>query len=625
MTIAAAQPNRYSYAGDGATLAFAYSSRFLADADLKVVVVTNATGAESAKTITTHYTVSGAGDAGGGTITMLTAPAVGETLVIYGDPVISQLVDPVNGDDLNVDATIEAPADKLTIIARRHKDRLDRTLRQPDGDTADMTALPAKVDRASQLLAFDASGNPIASAGTGGAPTSTFMATVLDDLTAADALTTLGVSAFSQTLLDDATASAALTTLGVSAFAKTLLDDVDATTARATLGVAASGTTRERLTASRNYYIATTGSDANDGLTVGAPWATFAHAHAVIRDTLDFNGWQVTVNVADGAYTETLALNGECTGQVYDSNYAYVGNVATPTSLSITNASVCISVWAGARVRVSGFYLISAGGYGLKVWENGRCEFGNLDFGPCTIGMQAAEGYLLGVSGCVISGGGDVFAVAEVGRATIDFGSGIYGLSGPPNFTTAFLNAGDTGCINIYTVVWSGTATGRSYLISNGGVITPATAKSAIPGNIQGVDAIAALVTRSVGQSIPSGAWTKVTNDTEMQDTNNNYDAAVNHRFTATDAGLYNIGINLNFTTSTAGCSLQCAIYKNGVLYLAGQARAPSTTGGFVSVPASPVYLAVGDYVEMWCFQDSGVAQTAGGSVGSFMSIVKIN
>jgi hypothetical protein len=68
---------------------------------------------------------------------------------------------------------------------------------------------------------------------------SAFAVTLLDDLTAGAALTTLGVSAFAQTLLDDANAGAALTTLGVSAYAQTILDDANAGAALTTLGISA--------------------------------------------------------------------------------------------------------------------------------------------------------------------------------------------------------------------------------------------------------------------------------------------------------------------------------------------------------------------------------------------------
>ena len=60
---------------------------------------------------------------------------------------------------------------------------------------------------------------------------------LIDDATAGDMLTTLGVSGFAKQLLDDASADVALSTLGVSTFAKTILDDTDATAMLTTLGV----------------------------------------------------------------------------------------------------------------------------------------------------------------------------------------------------------------------------------------------------------------------------------------------------------------------------------------------------------------------------------------------------
>lgn len=186
--------NRVSYAGDGTTMEFSFPNRFLADSDLAVLEVNNTTGAQTPKTLITHYTVTGAGDAAGGTITMLVAPATGVTLVAYRDPALTQPIDLVNGDPLDVDAGIERGFDRSTLQIQRVRDLIDRTMRLPEGDTgftaADME-LPAKVDRASLLLGFDADGKPMASAGTGGAATSAFMATFVDDATSNDGLTTL--------------------------------------------------------------------------------------------------------------------------------------------------------------------------------------------------------------------------------------------------------------------------------------------------------------------------------------------------------------------------------------------------------------------------------------------------
>lgn len=183
--------NRVSFSGNNVTTAFSFPYRFLADADLVVIETVITTGVQTTKTLTTHYTVSGAGDAAGGAVTMLTAPASTVTLTIYRDPAATQAVDLVENDPLPVEDSIETPLDKLTMMVQRLKDVDSRSLRQPEGDTANIDFLPAKVTRASMYLAFDADGDPIASSATDGVVASTFMETVLDDTTAAGARATL--------------------------------------------------------------------------------------------------------------------------------------------------------------------------------------------------------------------------------------------------------------------------------------------------------------------------------------------------------------------------------------------------------------------------------------------------
>jgi hypothetical protein len=70
---------KVSYAGNGSTTVFAYTFKIFADADLEVIV-RSATGTETTKSLTTHYTVSGAGADGGGNVTFGTAPVSGETV-----------------------------------------------------------------------------------------------------------------------------------------------------------------------------------------------------------------------------------------------------------------------------------------------------------------------------------------------------------------------------------------------------------------------------------------------------------------------------------------------------------------------------------------------------------------
>lgn len=130
--------NRVSFAGNGSTTVFSFPYYFQSQSDLKVIL-RDADGVETTKTLTTHYTVSGTLTnnvyASGGSVTMLTAPASGETLIIYRDPAITQGVDLVANDSLPAE-TLEQALDKAAMIAQRLDDRLDRTVGKSDGYTA---------------------------------------------------------------------------------------------------------------------------------------------------------------------------------------------------------------------------------------------------------------------------------------------------------------------------------------------------------------------------------------------------------------------------------------------------------------------------------------------------------
>lgn len=231
--------NRISYSGNGVTTAFSYPYQFLAAADLVVIERDTTTGVETTKALNTDYTVSG-GNGSSGTVTAVTAPASGKTWTIYNDPALTQSLD-LYENDVSPAETKERAWDRLTLIAQRLKDRIDRSVRLSEGfsssfDPSMPTDLPrggvlyvndatdglecgpgTAASRASKYLAFDSDGDPIASAGpVSGVPVSSFMETVLDDASAAAALTTLGVSAFIQTLLNDADAATARNTLGAS-------------------------------------------------------------------------------------------------------------------------------------------------------------------------------------------------------------------------------------------------------------------------------------------------------------------------------------------------------------------------------------------------------------------------
>lgn len=152
MTISATQV-RKSFTGDGSTTAFTYNYRFLANGDLKVYL--NGT----LKTITTHYTVTGAGDAGGGTVTFLTAPAVGDEVVIINDPSNTQSLDLVDNDIFPAES-LEQVLDRLTLMIQRCRDLNARAVTLSDTDLSLAAAtLPSPV--ADQLLAWNSTGTAL--------------------------------------------------------------------------------------------------------------------------------------------------------------------------------------------------------------------------------------------------------------------------------------------------------------------------------------------------------------------------------------------------------------------------------------------------------------------------------
>tara|TARA_R110001606_G_scaffold298523_2_gene446295 strand:- start:581 stop:2047 length:1467 start_codon:yes stop_codon:yes gene_type:complete len=149
-----------SHSGNGSTTAFAYSFKIFADTDL-LVIIRASTGAETTKSLSTHYTVSGAGAESGGTVTFTSGntPASGETVVIRRNLGLTQATDYVENDPFPAESHEDA-LDRLTFITQGIQEELDRSFKV--SKTNSITT-PEFVDdastRASKLLGFSSSGN----------------------------------------------------------------------------------------------------------------------------------------------------------------------------------------------------------------------------------------------------------------------------------------------------------------------------------------------------------------------------------------------------------------------------------------------------------------------------------
>ena len=144
MTIAT-EVSKNSYDGNGSTTVFAYAFR-IEDEDHLEVIVADADDTQTTLTITTHYTVSGVGEASGGNVTTEDLTAItgeedlpsGWTIVINREVPITQSTALTNQGPF-YPATIEDVFDYLTMISQQLQEQLDRApkLSITSGETGD--------------------------------------------------------------------------------------------------------------------------------------------------------------------------------------------------------------------------------------------------------------------------------------------------------------------------------------------------------------------------------------------------------------------------------------------------------------------------------------------------------
>lgn len=250
---------------------------------------------------------------------------------------------------------------------------------------------------------------------------------------------------------------------------------------------------RERLTASRTYYVRTDGSDSNTGLsnTSGGAFLTIQKAFDTVYGTLDLNGFDVAINVGAGTYTNGIVVSSP---QVGNGNISLIGDISTPSNVLISVSSGdCIYVNCATSILVRGLKLAnSSSGYGLRSGAPGaRLNYGNIEFGRC-VNMIRAE--FLGViqnraiGNITVSDGVDRFISAGQG-GIIFMEDHTVTLTGTPAFSQSFAHTA-SGQIASKNVTYSGSATGLRYSVSANGVInTFGGGASVFPGDVAGATA----------------------------------------------------------------------------------------------------------------------------------------
>lgn len=264
------------------------------------------------------------------------------------------------------------------------------------------------------------------------------------------------------------------------------------------------GRTRLRLAANLDLYVATSGNDSNPG-TVGSPFRNIQTAINYVYDRLDLNGYNVTIHIAAGTYTEVLQIRYPPVGAApVGTPITLIGDTTTPANVVITTSdanSNVISVAFGAAANLKGLKLVHTAvvGYAalLGVTGGSWASISAIEFGASPYDQMAAS------SGGVIASLAsdwqrtDAAAYKIVGgaqtHARVYSGGGItctnstITLTGTPGFGTALAVAGQGGTLWFNGCTFSGSATGKRYVADAFGLInTAGGGASFLPGNVAG-------------------------------------------------------------------------------------------------------------------------------------------
>ena len=152
--------NKVSLSGNGTQDTFAYTFKIFEDGDLDVYIRDDE-GTETLKTITTHYTVTGAGNEAGGNVVFTggNIPASTEDVIIQRKLDLTQGTDYVENDPFPAESHEEA-LDRLTMIAQQMQEEIDRSIKASVTNTfANSEFTVDSTDRANKVFAFDSDGD----------------------------------------------------------------------------------------------------------------------------------------------------------------------------------------------------------------------------------------------------------------------------------------------------------------------------------------------------------------------------------------------------------------------------------------------------------------------------------
>jgi hypothetical protein len=249
---------------------------------------------------------------------------------------------------------------------------------------------------------------------------------------------------------------------------------------------------RETLLADRTYYVATTGSDGNDGLSPGSPFLTLQRAIDVIVGTLDLGGFVATVQLADGTYS----AGGLVSSAPIGGSIRIIGNVSTPANVVVQGVTA-LELNAPTNVIVESFELagsfrsLMSGHPGGKVIIGAGMRFAGA---PSNALLEAEQGGAIEAVGnfAILS---NAFRWLAVSGGTFSANNLTITVSGTPAWAGEGIFFDRLGVASLFNVTFSGAATGKRYTGTTNAVLNSfgaGTAATYFPGNVNGTVATGA-------------------------------------------------------------------------------------------------------------------------------------
>lgn len=250
---------------------------------------------------------------------------------------------------------------------------------------------------------------------------------------------------------------------------------------------------REILLDNVTYYVRTDGSDSNTGLSdsAGAAFLTWQKAVNVIQDTLDTNGFTVTVQHGTESGTKTFTSGIVVTGFVGGGTVRFRGNGST-TVISTTGLCAHVSNGGVGTVNFGNMKLTSSTSSCIKIDYNSLVAIeAGLIFGDATSGYHLwvhdgkSIAQILSVAYTIDGDAAAHIFCQNGGHVYVE--SCTVTLTGTPAFSSAFFLAYPRGSLQWISNTLVGTATGKRYSISYLSLLNLNGAdETTLPGSAQG-------------------------------------------------------------------------------------------------------------------------------------------